>query len=192
MCTRTLEKEMPRSLGVDDMRAMRHASWTARAMRTPVLILVAGDVAQSIHPEWSANRKREGPAVKFLYNGSEFDRNRDAGYKTESEFEPGYVKITFYGSVTVFTRCPADCVWRPSDTAPIESSNIVLPRILPEAHLDWISQLFASAVHKSARDSTWLVEREDSVDVYSEHTRAPRSMLKAQARREADPGQADK
>ena len=127
--------------------------------------------------------------------GSEFDRNRDASYSPESELESGYVKITFHGAVTVFSRDAPDCIWRPRDTVPLESSMVVLPRILPEAHLGWFSSIFESAVLKIVSDSTWLVEREDSVDVYSERGLHPRWIQKAQKRlqraqsQEADAGE---
>ena len=72
---------------------------------------------------------------------------------------------------------------------------VVLPRILPEAHLGWFSSIFESAVLKIVSDSTWLVEREDSVDVYSERGLHPRWIQKAQKRlqraqsQEADAGE---
>ena len=55
------------------------------------------------------------------HTGSEFERNRDASYRPESELESGYVKITFHGAATVFARDAADCIWRPRDTVPLES-----------------------------------------------------------------------
>lgn len=182
MCTRTLEKELPHSLSVNDIRASSHTTWTPRALRQPVLVLVAGDVAQPVGADWNEARQKKCPAVRFLYAGSEFDRNRDARYCPESELDTGYVKIMFYSSITVFAHDTTDCVWRPRDTAPLESSMVLLPRILPDAQLAWLSKLFESAVHKSANDSTWLVERDGSVDVYSERTLQPRRAHRGQRR----------
>lgn len=95
----------------------------------------------------------------------------------------------FYSSVTVFTQSARDCVWRPRDTAPVESSLLVLPKVLAESQLAWFSKLFESSILKSAQDSTWLVERESSVDAYCERGLHPRWLLKlqrARAREEAE------
>ena len=97
--------------------------------------------------------------------------------------------MVFYGSVTVFTKGARDCVWRPRDTAPVESSLVVLPRVLPESQLDWLTRQFESSILKSAQDSTWLVERDSTVDAYRERGLFPRWILKLQrlrAREEAD------
>lgn len=95
----------------------------------------------------------------------------------------------FYSSFTVFSRDARDCVWRPRDTAPVESSLLVLPQILSESQLGWFSKLFESSILKSAEDSTWLVERDNSVDAYYEKNLHPRWLVKiqrARAREEAE------
>jgi len=95
----------------------------------------------------------------------------------------------FYSSVTVFARDRRDCVWRPRDTAPVASSLVVLPRVLPESHLAWLAELFEHAVLKSAHDSTWLVERDGGADAYCESGLQPRRILKLRrlrAQREAE------
>jgi hypothetical protein len=112
--------------------------------------------------------------------GSEFERNRAVGWSPHDELEQGFVQMHFYSSVTVFARDRRDCVWRPRDTAPVESSLIVLPRVLPESKLAWLAHLFEHAVLKSAQDSTWLVEREDTADAYCERGLQSRRVLKLQ------------
>lgn len=69
MCNRMLEKELPRSLCVDDLRDSRHSSWINRALRQPVLVLVAGDVAQTVGADWNEARRKQSPVVRFLYTG---------------------------------------------------------------------------------------------------------------------------
>lgn len=91
--------------------------------------------------------------------------------------------MVFYSSVTVFTRGRRDCVWRPRDTAPVESSLVVLPRVLPESRLGWFTRVFEHAIRKSAEDSTWLVERDSGADAYSERGLQPRWILKRMRRR---------
>lgn len=70
MCTRFLEKEPPLSLSVDDIRASSHTGWVSRALRSPVLILVAGDVARPISAEYRDTLAREGASSRFLYAGA--------------------------------------------------------------------------------------------------------------------------
>ena len=66
MCTRYLEKELPPSLCVDDVQTSCHSPWLPSAMRSPVLVLVAGDVAQTV----SAESLCPGPKpARFLYAG---------------------------------------------------------------------------------------------------------------------------
>ena len=110
--------------------------------------------------------------------GSEFERNKALGWTTPGELDPGFVHMVFYGSVTVFTRDRRDCVWRPRDTAPVESSLVVLPRVLPEAKVDWFTRVFENSIYKSAQDSTWLVERDCGVDAYCERGLQSRRILK--------------
>lgn len=100
------------------------------------------------------------------------------GWSPHDELDPGYVQLVFYSSVTVFTRDPRDCVWRPRDTAPVESSLVVLPRVLPESRLAWFTRAFEHSIRKCAQDSTWLVERAAGVDAYSERGLQPRWILK--------------
>ena len=110
--------------------------------------------------------------------GSEFERNRAEGWSPHDELDPGYVQLAFYSSVTVFTRDRRDCVWRPRDTAPVESSLVVLPRVLPESQLGWFTRAFEHSIRKCAQDSTWLVERGGGADAYSERGLQPRWILK--------------
>lgn len=212
MCTRYLEKELPPSLCVDDVQTSCHSPWLPSAMRSPVLVLVAGDVAQTV----SAESLCPGPKpARFLYAGrapprarpsrrgsrqphggpaagSEFERNRAEGWSPHDELDPGYVQLVFYSSVTVFTIDRRDCVWRPRDTAPVESSLVVLPRVLPESRLAWFTRAFEHSIRKCAQDSTWLVERGGGVDAYSERGLQPRWILKRmrlRARQSQEPAQ---
>ena len=116
--------------------------------------------------------------------GSEFERNRAEGWSPHDELDPGYVQLAFYSSVTVFTRDRRDCVWRPRDTAPVESSLVVLPRVLPESQLGWFTRAFEHSIRKCAQDSTWLVERGGGADAYSERGLQPRWILKRMRLRE--------
>jgi len=210
MCTRFLEKDLPPSLCVDDVQSTCHKPWLPRALRSPVLVLVVGDVAHTLSADSRGGGCKDAHKVRFLYAGgasvrtrtrlsqprshtrpagSEFERNRDSGWTPPDELEPGFVHMVFYGSVTVFTKGRRDCVWRPRDTAPVESSLVVLPRVLPESRLDWCTRQFESSILKSAQDSTWLVERDSNVDAYCERGLCPRWILKIQrlrAREEAE------
>ena len=177
MCARTLEKELPTSLCVDDVRATSNTSWVARALRSPVLVLVAGDVAQAVSAESACQ------SVRFLYEGSEFDVNRMSQPKAEADLEQGFVKIVFYGSLTVFSKDAGACVWRPRDTAPLESALMILPRVLPESKLGYFARRFQNCIYKCAEDSTWLVERAGSVDSYCEKGLLPFWIVKAERQR---------
>lgn len=70
MCTRFLEKDLPPSLSVDDIRASAHSGWIPRALRSPILVLVAGDVARPISAEYRDALGREGTPTRFLYAGA--------------------------------------------------------------------------------------------------------------------------
>ena len=204
MCTRFLEKDLPPSLCVDDVQTTCHNPWLPRALRSPVLVLVVGDVAQIVSADSRGGVRKASQGTRFLYagrpahrarpgppkltpappTGSEFERNRAVGWTPPDELEPGFVHMVFYGSVTVFTRDHRDCVWRPRDTAPVESSLVVLPRVLPESRLEWFTRVFQNSIQKSAQDSTWLVERDCGVDAYCERGLQSRRILKLQRLRE--------
>jgi hypothetical protein len=117
------------------------------------------------------------------------------GWSPHDELEHGFVQMHFYSSITVFARDRRDCVWRPRDTAPVESGLVVLPRVLPESQLGWLTQVLEHAVLKSARNSTWLVEREGTADSYCERGLQPMRFLKLQkmrarqAEREEEPAE---
>lgn len=92
--------------------------------------------------------------------------------------------------MTVFSQSPRDCVWRPSDTAPVESCLTILPRVLAESQLLWFAKQFEANIRKSAEDSTWVVERGNSVDVYCERGLFPRWLVKLQRTRRREEAEA--
>lgn len=110
--------------------------------------------------------------------------------RQEGDLDPGFVKLVFYSSVTVFARGGRDCVWRPRDTAPVESCLAILPRVLAESQLPWFARTFEANIRKSAEDSTWLVERDSSLDVYCERGLSPRWIAKLQRKRAREEAEA--
>lgn len=68
MCLRFLEKELPPSLSVDDIRAAGYSPWLPRALRSPILVLVSGDVARPVSADARANPSAAKPGG-FLFIG---------------------------------------------------------------------------------------------------------------------------
>lgn len=62
----------------------------------------------------------------------------------------------------------------------MESSLVVLPRVLPESKLSEFSRRFEHSIRKSVQDSLWLVERAHRVDTYSEQSLHPWWRVKRQ------------
>ena len=159
---RHLTKDLPATLGVDDLRARNPSADLSRALRCPVLVLVAGDVGEQI----VAGREFRSGA-RFLYLGSEFDRHR-LHRQPSSDVNADYVDLVFYSSVTLFTANRRGGGWSPHCTVPVESGMVLLPKVLPESHLPRLARWFENALRKGAHDSRWLVQRRSGLDCYSE------------------------
>lgn len=71
MCMRYLDKDLPPSLCVDDVQSCNSSFFLAQAMRSPLLVLAAGDVAQTVSAESLLNLKAM-QSMRFLYAGRRF------------------------------------------------------------------------------------------------------------------------
>jgi hypothetical protein len=76
MCTRFLEKDLPPSLCVDDVQTTCHSPWLPRALRSPVLVLVVGDVAQTVSAGSRDGQRKALQGTRFLYAGGPAERAR--------------------------------------------------------------------------------------------------------------------
>lgn len=70
-CIRFLEKELPPSLSVDDILVSRCNPWLPRALRSPVIVLVSGDVARVISADTKTTQGVGGGT--FLFVGKRFN-----------------------------------------------------------------------------------------------------------------------
>ena len=162
MCVRQFQKDLPKSLCAEDLRGVSSSGELARAMRAPIIVLVAGDVGQQI----SSGRDFHSGA-RFLYLGSEFDRHR-AEWHPNGDVSQDFVDLVFYSSVTLFAQRRQGGPWLPSCTVPMQSGVVLLPRVLRETQLHRFTRWFENALRKSTADSMWLVQRGAAVDAYSE------------------------
>jgi hypothetical protein len=159
---RHLTKDLPATLGVDDLRTRNPSADLSRALRCPIIVLVAGDVGEQIV---AGAEFRSG--ARFLYLGSEFDRQR-LYRPPSSDVNADFVDLVFYSSFTLFAENRRGGRWSPQCTVPVESGIVMLPKVLPESHLPRLARWFENALRKGAHDSRWLVQRQAGMDCYSE------------------------
>jgi hypothetical protein len=160
MCSNHIVLPMPPTLSVHDLRSYNPNNNLVRALQTPFLILVGGDIARAI----SANSMNKQAGHKMLYPGSVY--SKPVEYRPMCELEQGQIDLTFHSTMAVYERVRMDCHLK--DMVPVQSSVFVLPtkiwdRDVPKFQ-DWVIDM----IKKSFKDSIVTLDN----DVYNAWTLA--------------------
>jgi len=148
-CGSHASKQLPKSLRTRDLAEYSASANTARLLREPFLVLVAGDRAQCVSVENAADRDR----TWFLYPASRQSRPVPWPRHIE-ELEQGFVPMTFCSTMASYTA------GRLTAVVPVERGPLLLPSRLRERDLKQIAGLVERKVRRSIEGSVWLVDGE--------------------------------
>lgn len=148
-CRADVGKQFPATLRTRDLADYRPSANTARLLREPFVVLVAGDRAQCVSVENADDRDR----TWFLYPSS--PQSRPVRWPREiEEVEPGSVPMTFCSTMASYAK------GRLGSVVPVERGPLLLPSRLRERDLKRIASLVERKVRLSIEGSVWLVDGE--------------------------------
>lgn len=155
--TAAVPKAFPSTLTTQDLRAHNaKQNWVAM-QKACFLVLVSGDVAQSISLSNVGDKNR----VRFLYKGSQYARNTALAL-VPSELDDKHILMHFYASLAVYGER-----YQFVTATPIESGVALLPRTICDADLTCLAAWVATCTQRSLSTSVWVTHTGDS---YNEHT----------------------
>ena len=146
-CEGSVEKSFPASLRVRDLAGHDRGANCARMLRTPFLVLAAGERAQCI----SVDSARAGDRPWFLYTAS--PQSRPCAWPAQvEEVEPGFVSLAFYSTLAVFRGGQLRHVAR------VERGLLLLPSRLREGDLRDLARYVERKIQRSIEGSVWLLD----------------------------------
>jgi hypothetical protein len=160
-CEQRVVKLFPATLRTADL--LNHDSRQNRCNmdRAFFLVLVAGDIAQSVSLANAGEKSR----TQFLYRGSTYARPVQTtahGGKTCSELSEHCVSLHFYGTMAVYDK---NCKFHTA--IPVESGVALFPRHIQESDIGLLSKWAGACMNKGLHTSVWV---SDTGDSYNEHT----------------------
>jgi hypothetical protein len=146
-CCSQVSKLLPRSLRTRDLAEYSLSANTARLLREPFLVLVAGDRAQCVSVENASDTDR----TWFLYPSSRQSRPVAWPHDIE-ELETGFVPMTFCSTMATYSA------GRLTAVLPVERGPMLMPSSLRERDLARIASMVERKVRLSVEGSVWLVD----------------------------------
>lgn len=146
-CRAETDKAFPPSLRVRDLAAHDRGANCARMMRTPFLVLVAGDRAQCV----SVHNARHRDRTWFLYTRS--PQSCPVSWPPRvDEVEPGFVALAFCSTLAQFRQGELQHV------SSFQRNLLLLPARIRAGEVARLARFVMHKIHLSVQGSVWLMD----------------------------------
>lgn len=146
-CRAEVNKAFPASLRVRDLAAHDRGANCGQMMRTPFLVLVAGDRAQCV----SVHNARDRDRTWFLYTRS--PQSCPVLWPPRvDEVEPGFVSLAFCSTLAQFSAGELRHV------ACFERNLLIFPAMMRTGEIPRLSRVVQHHIHLSLQGSVWVMD----------------------------------
>lgn len=147
MCSNHVGVPMPHTLEVHDLRKYNPVDNLAKALCTPFIVLVGGDVARRV----STTSMAKQSGHKMLYPGSVY--SRPVSYAPSVELEHGFVELQFHSSMSIYDKPERHAAWELKDVVPVQSGMMVLPTRMWDKDVPKLHSWAMDVIKKCFKDS---------------------------------------